>query len=75
MAFKENPAHVIPVYITCCISESTEDCTGEAGIIEMTEVVLLQFLNLLYAILRLKNFITENIERFAFPLLLVHFSP
>ena len=75
MVFEENRAYVILVYIPCCILESTEDCVGEAGIVEMIEVILLQFLNLQYAILRLKNFTAENIERYAFSLLLVHFYP
>lgn len=73
MVFEQNRAYVILVYIPCCISESTEDCIGKAGIIEKIEVILLQFLNLQYAILRLKNFMAENVERFAFSLLLVHF--
>ena len=41
MVFEENRAYVILVSIPCCILESTEDCVGEAGIVEMIEVILL----------------------------------
>ena len=46
--------------------DQPEDCIGEDDIIDIVEVIILQFMSLQYVILCSKEFITENIVKTAF---------